>query len=306
MWEVFREFRFQDIAPNWAQSHVQVPTPLILRDRVVIYFATRDSRGKSQLVSFSLDADDLNKVVEKNEEPLIELGPTGAFDEDGVMVSSVLDVDGDLFLYYTGWQRSFTVPYNTSAGLLIKPKSQSSFNRHSIGPILGRNNFEPFYVNTPYVYQTDGKFKMIYGSGKDWTLVNGKFEPTYFLKRCESSDGLIWTSPGQDFLEPRSKDESTVRATRFCSVGETRIIFSSRKVHDFRGGSGSYSMNQVPEPTSGTITDLRTKVNIVNSEKFPKQNMFAYPATFCLDTNYLLFNGSNFGKDSIFLARELL
>lgn len=307
MWEVIREFKFAEIAPSWAKSHVQVPTPLIFDNRVIIYYASRDGLGKSQLLSFSIDVDDPTTIVSKDYHPLISLGDPGTFDEDGVMVSSVIEVDSTLLLYYTGWQRSFTVPYITSVGLLIKEKKESSFAKFSKGPIFGRNSSEPYFVNTPFVYRDKDEFRMIYGSGKKWTLIADRFEPTYFLKRSQSSNALNWSVSGEEFMEPVSGEESTVRATRYVSSGgELRIMFSSRQVRDFRGGSGSYSLFEIPDCPANQGLPSRTSVEFANPELVRNQNMLAYPSIFNLGSNYLLFNGSDFGKQTIFLAREVI
>lgn len=255
-------------------------------------------------MSFGLDIEKPTQIIEREIDPLIDLGQPGTFDEDGVMVSSVIEANGDIMLFYTGWQRSHTVPYNTSAGLLIRKHSKKRFQRYSIGPILGRSVSEPFYTNTPFVYFQEGKFHMIYGSGKEWSFIEKKYEPTYFLRRRQSADGLEWAGLGEEFLQPISKEESTVRATRYHSGKTTKILFSSRLVRDFRGGRGSYDIYEVTEPCSSEVNNLRSKVNFMNLEQFPNQNMLAYPAIFSLDRNYILFNGSSFGKESIFLARE--
>lgn len=304
MWEVIRKFNFEEIAPSWARSHIQVPTPFVMENRVCIYYASRDSAGRSHLLSFSIDAADPTRIIEKERYPLIDLGKPGTFDEDGVMVSSAIEVNGELMLFYTGWQRSHTVPYNTSGGLLLKKKSEKRFRRYSTGPILGRSESEPFYTNTPYVYRTEDKFQMIYGSGREWTLIDGRFEPTYFLKKRQSIDGIFWQNPAEEFLKPISSEESTVRATRYYSGDTWKILFSSRSVRDFRGGVGSYSIHEVPDSVMDPIGNSRSKVEFSNLERYPRQNMLAYPAAFFLDGNYILFNGSSFGKDSIFLAKE--
>lgn len=304
MWEIIREFSFAEVAPNWAYSHIQVPTPFVMGNKICVYYATRDSDGKSHLLSFGLDIEKPTKIIEREINPLIDLGQPGTFDEDGVMVSSVIEANGDTMVFYTGWQRSHTVPYNTSAGLLIRKNSSRNFQRYSIGPILGRSVSEPFYTNTPFVYLQEDKFHMIYGSGKEWSLIGDRYEPTYFLRKRQSTDGLEWGGLGEEFLQPISKEESTVRATRYNSGKTTKILFSSRFVRDFRGGSGSYAICEVTEPCSSEVNNLRSRVSFTNLGQFSNQNMLAYPAIFSLDVNYLLFNGSSFGKNSIFLARE--
>ena len=148
--------------------------------------------------------------------------------------------------------------------------------------------------------------KMIYGAGYKWTLIDGKMEPTYFLKRSESFDGLNWSMPGEEFIEPKSSRESTVRATRYLSIeNEAKIIFSTRKLRDFRGGKGSYKLEQISESPNKIPKSGREPIKFANPKLLHNQNMLAYPSTFNTDTNYLFFNGSNFGKHSIFLAREL-
>jgi hypothetical protein len=78
-----------------------------LEQTVRVYFATRPLRdGKGLYVSrpgyVDLCRHDLGKIKAVSPKPLLELGQTGAFDEFGIMPSSVVRVGDDVFMYYTG------------------------------------------------------------------------------------------------------------------------------------------------------------------------------------------------------------
>src|SRR5215831_526086 len=95
----------------WAKSHAQVPTLLLKKDRVRVYFATRPQSDLTLTTFCDLDINDLSKVIYVNDKPILDLGEPGTFDQFGIMPSSIIEKDNIIYLYYSGWSRSVGVPY---------------------------------------------------------------------------------------------------------------------------------------------------------------------------------------------------
>jgi hypothetical protein len=83
---------------------------------VRIYFSPRDEQGRSQASYIEVAADDLQRVLKVHDEPLLELGEIGAFDDSGIMPSCLVEARDKVYLYYIGWNRGVTVPFRNSIG----------------------------------------------------------------------------------------------------------------------------------------------------------------------------------------------
>ena len=71
---------------EWSRTHAQVPTALVLSDRIRLYYATRDDQSRSRTSFLDVDRSDPSKVLYVHSQPVLELGAPGTHDDDGVMV----------------------------------------------------------------------------------------------------------------------------------------------------------------------------------------------------------------------------
>ena len=118
----------------WSRSHAQVPSALVLADRIRVYYATRDDQGRSLTSFIDVDRADPGKILHVHDRPVMGLGAPGCHDEDGVMVGCVLAVGDAVYMYYTGWSRGGSVPYRVSCGLAISDDGGEHFTRRFDGP----------------------------------------------------------------------------------------------------------------------------------------------------------------------------
>ena len=121
---------------NWMNSHAQVPTLLVKKDRLRVYFATRPQQTLSLTSYIDFDINDFSKSLYIHPEPILAPGYPGEFDEHGIMPSSLIERDGIIYLYYSGWQRSSDVPYNNFTGLAISEDGGDTFVKYEKNPIL--------------------------------------------------------------------------------------------------------------------------------------------------------------------------
>lgn len=293
------EIRFKDIAPEWAQSHLQVPTPIVLNNgNLRVFYATRNNEGRSLTTYFDI-IDDFK--IQKYDEPVLQLGDVGTFDRDGIMVSSIVRNDDFLHMYYTGWSRSSEVPYKTSIGLAISLDEGKTFVRHSSGPVIGEDVNNPLFTNTPFVTKYDGIFHCFFGSGLNWHSRRNIWEPQYQIKHATSINGIEWITNPNPILRTIIDDESNVRPWLIEVKDGFNLYYCFRGIEDFRDGNDSYKIASVFSKDLKNWSEP-TIFEELNSFKSKKLTMCAYPSIVnWKEKNLLFYNGNTFGKLSMFV-----
>ena len=289
----------------WMKTHAQVPFTLVLQDRVRVFFSTREAADQDKRFrSFSgyvdLAKDDLTKIVDVSREPILPLGNLGEFDEYGSMAGSIVKDGSRYILYYCGWQRMTSVPYNWAIGCAISEDGKS-FRRFSSGPIVGATAQEPYLQACPIVYRlTETRWEMYYLSGVRWIKDGSKAESQYVLKRARSNDGFNWERDAKEVLPRRVEDECQTSASIFFKDGLHHMYFSYRYGTDFRENSDrGYRIGYAySEDNMRTwIRDDARAVIDVGKDGWDNE-MIGYPHIFGLNGRYfMLYCGNHFGRD---------
>ena len=179
---------------SWMNTHTQLCIPYSLDEKHIRLFFNSRTNGKTRPTY--VDIDENFNVVYKNEEPLLEFGMPGTFDDCGVMFSSVVERQGKLYMYYSGWNEPRTVRYHNSIGLAISEDRGRTFYKYSEGPIMDRSTSNPIMVAGPYViYRNQDDWIMYYLSCSEWINGKDKMEPVYDLHYALSRDGIKWMIP---------------------------------------------------------------------------------------------------------------
>jgi hypothetical protein len=279
-------------------SHVQCPTPLLMADRIRIFFATRTPEIYSLISYIDVDIDDPSKVLQMHEQHILDLGKPGTFDEHGMIPNFAHTVDGKIFLYYSGWSRAIGVPYKNQSGLAISSDGGTTFTRYSEGPCFGISHAEPLSVTGIYLVPAASGWHVVYSSGKDWLEVNGHLEHTYVLKYATSPDGLEFRPSGSIVIPQLSKFEASCRPVILNRDNTWHMWFSVRGSYGFRdGGPDAYRIGYAT--SSDFINWVRddNKAGIHKSETGWDSQMICYPAM--VETSnrvYMFYNGNGFGS----------
>lgn len=285
-------------ASSWMQSHAQVPTPLVKDDRVRIYFASRPQRTVSLTTYVDIGLDDFSNVLYLNPEPVIDLGGPGTFDEHGIMPSSVVEKDGVVYLYYSGWSRGTSVPYSNYTGLAVSEDGGSTFKKVSKGPVVDRTVHEMYSATSPCVYRADDVWHMWYSSGTHWIEVGGKMEHTYDIKYAHSEDGMRWVQTNEVVIKQRSKYEAVTRPTVMELGGRFHMWFCYRGSRDFRGGRDSYRIGYASSKDLKVWKRHDEMSGIDVSSSGWDSKMIAYPAVARVgDRVIMVYNGNDFGAE---------
>lgn len=286
-----------DGSQPWSNTHTQVPTALVLEDRIRLYYATRDEKGRSLTSFIDVDRTNLSKIIYQHDKPVLELGAHGTHDEDGVMSGCVVQNGTEILAYYTGWSRCQTVPYRVTVGLAKSIDNGTTFQRVFQGPVVDRTSHEPYMTMSPYVLKTGDLWQMWYGSGTGWVEIDGKMEPLYQVKYAESADGQIWKQDNITCIEVLHQLEANTRPSVLKTANGYEMWFSYRHSVGFRNGVGGYRIGYATSP-DGKIwqrQDDQPGLEIANSPW--TRTMVAYPNVIELNGQKIMFyNGDGFGQ----------
>ncbi|MGE0753993.1 MAG: hypothetical protein AB7L92_02405 [Alphaproteobacteria bacterium] len=289
---------------DWMRSYAQVPTALVLDDRIRVYITVRPEQKTSMVTFVDMDIHDPQKVLYVHKEPILPLGSPGTFDEFGIMPAAVERVGSEVWLYTTGWQRGQTVPYLNAVGLAVSKDGGKTFHKPYPGPVLSITKNEPFSSMSPSIVRRGKNWEMWYGSGVDWIEMNGKYEPLYYIYYAHSDNGIDWQRPGICCIAGSQPGEATTRPGVIFDEGEYRMWFSYRGSHDFRGGAGSYRIGYASSTDGKTWVRDDSKSGIYPSDEGWDSQMIAYPNI--VDTHagrYMFYNGNDFGAHGFGYAK---
>ena len=170
-----RVFDPTDARP-WMRSYAHLPTPWLLADRIRVFFAGLDENKFGRIGYVDVEIDEPTRVIGMGEDPVLDIGPPGAFDDSGVNPSCVVELGGVPHMYYIGWQRLQRVPYALFAGMARIDHKRAV--RTSAAPVLDRCDAEPFLRSATSILPRDGGgFRAWYVSADAWTNVNGNALP---------------------------------------------------------------------------------------------------------------------------------
>nr|WP_315473112.1 hypothetical protein [uncultured Undibacterium sp.] len=292
---------------SWAQSHTQMPTAdLFCKDEIPIFFSARDRNGRSQIGRFSVDKNQLQRILSVQEEPVLGVGVLGSFDDCGVMPTAVLTHQGIKYLYYIGWNVRNTIPYHNSIGLAISEDGGGSYLRLFNGPVMDRTHIEPFFCATACIQIENGIWRNWYLSCTEWRLVNGKAEPRYHLKYAESADGIHWRRHGKIAIDFKDDEEAAVARASVLKSGDIyQMWFCYRKLVNYSSDRNASYRIGYAESNDGISWQRRDDLaGITLSEDGWDSFMQAYPDVFVhFGQTYMLYNGNGFGQTGIGIAQ---
>ena len=289
-------FDLKDHNIGWLKSHAMLPTPLLLEDRIRVYFTGRDKNQNSRISFVDLDRADPAKILHVHKQPILEVSKLGTFDDSGTLGTCAVMSCNKTYLYYTAYNIRVTVPYSNSIGLAVSTDEGITFKRMYEGPIVDRNAQEPYLTISPWVIHNNEIWHLWYASGTGWIMVNDKPESLYEIKYAYSTDGIEWHRDNITCIPPVNDYEANARPTVIKENGKYKMWFSYRGSQDFRDGSGSYRIGyaEADDPVHWERDDSLS--GLAHSDEEWDSKMQAYPAVVTVGSDkYLFYNGNGFG-----------
>ena len=281
---------------TWMATHAGLPYVEQAGSHHRVYFSGRDHEQRALIGYFECDLKHPMKILRVSDKPVLGLGTLGSFDDHGLTNSWIVGADGKKYLYYTGWSLGVTVPFYFYVGLAISEDGGESFQRISPGPILGRNEVDPYMTASPCVRIENGLWRMWYVSCTKWEIENDQPKHHYHIKYAESRDGIHWERKGRVSIDYQSKDEYAI--ARPCVVEEDGLY---KMWYSFRGKS--YRIGYAESQDGLTWRRKDEEVGIDVSASGWDSEMIAYPVVFDHQGDrYMLYNGNGYGKTGIGLA----
>lgn len=232
---------------DWMYCYTSPLTGFFVDDnRYRIYFSTRakpDAEGNfiCRISYVEVDVRNPKQILYVHDRPVLEVGGLGTFDENGTMVAEIVKYKDKIYMYYMGWQRALSVPYNITLGLAISDDNGITFKKVSAGPVIGFSKDVPYGIgNVSVLISGDYDWHMWYTHFTGWTKKGNTFNPNYFLKYAKSRNGVDWIFPNIDCVRPSFVGENIATPCVVRIGDKYHMWFSTRKDFGDSGGKGGY------------------------------------------------------------------
>ncbi|MEW4925279.1 hypothetical protein [Algibacter sp. 2305UL17-15] len=309
---VFNPSEYED-RPHWMNGFAQAPSAIIHDNFIRIYFSCRPRPDKKgQYVSYSayvdLDRTNLFKIIDVGKEPILELGKLGTFDEFGTYPASVIEHEGKYRVYYAGWTRCESVPFNVAIGVGFSENNGKTFKKIGDGPVLSYSQNEPFILSGPKIRKFNGIWYLFYIAGKRWILDNGKPEPVYKIRMATSNDGINWKKLDRDIVSSvLGENEAQASPDVIFLNGKYHMFFCYRSGTNYRGKENGYRIGYACSDDLMNWTRNDSKVGIDVSDEGWDSEMISYPHVLELDNEiYMFYLGNGVGKHGFGLAKLIV
>jgi predicted GH43/DUF377 family glycosyl hydrolase len=281
-----------DGSSTWMQNSVLTPTPFLLNEETIrIYASFRDVSGMGRIGYLDLDARDPARIIQIAQDPVIELGAPGTFDDNGMLLGEIVQHGDKILMYYVGFQLVKQAKFLAFSGLAISSDGGNRFVRHARAPIMDRAD-EGLYIRAIHtVLIEDGVFHIWYAAGDGWQEIDGVAYPRYHIRYTTSPDGIAFSNHGTVCLTPGPSEYriGRPRVRKIADGYEMRFTFDTL---DKRYTSGRAFSKDKTHWTRAPDQDLPLSPSGWDSKEA------CYPCV--LDTKYgryIFYDGNGMGRD---------
>ena len=282
-----------DGTSEWAKNSALTPTPfLINNDTIRVFAGFRDSGGISRIGYVDLDSRDPSHIIKISEKPALDIGTPGAFDDNGVILGDILQVDNKIFMYYVGFQKPEKVKFLAFSGLAISEDNGETFHRYKRSPVIDRSD-KGLFIGAIHsvIRETENKFRAWVALGNGWEIINDNPYPRYDIHHVESKDGIHFNEP--TFCIGCRDDEYRIGRPR---VWKEQGLY---RMHYTKGTRQGDYFPGYAESNNGLNWKRRDdSLGISLSNKGWDSRHLCYPALLkCKNRTYRFDNGNDMGKD---------
>lgn len=295
---------------SWMQEYAQAPSVVVFDHHVRVYFSSRkrpDEKGLyiTRLGYIDLARENLFRIVRVSAEPILPLGERGTFDEFGTYPASVIRTGEEFRVYYAGWTRCESVPFNAAIGVAMSGDQGARFHKIGPGPVLSYSPDEPFVLGSPKIRRFDGAWHLWYSAGSKWIENEGKPQPVYKIRMAKSEDGFHWVKHGRNIIESvLEPDECQASADVFLFKGRYHMFFSYRYNLGYRCKGRGYRIGYAWSDDLVRWTRDDAQAGIEASPEGWDSESISYAHVFTLDGRVLmLYQGNEIGRNGFGLAR---
>jgi predicted GH43/DUF377 family glycosyl hydrolase len=275
-------------------SRLMCPTPILVNeDKLRLYLGFCDNNGISRPGYVELNANNPSEVTTIKVDPLLNLGPNGTFDDNGVCPTCILKLNEEVLYYYFAFQRLVNIPFYMFTGLATSRTLDSQWNRFSNVPILDRTNEESLMRSGAYVIQDNNSFKIYYPCGYEFINVGGKLVHRYQIHFAESNDPKKWPEKGTPVIRFKNDDEYGFGRPYVFKNKDTYIM-----LYSIRSKSLGYRLGYA-ESKNGINWERIDKMDGLDVGYLGEwdSEMLCYSSLITTANNtYLFYNGNSLGS----------
>ncbi len=272
-----------------------------LNERTIrVLFGAFDKDNVSRIGFVDIEIDSF-KIKEFSNTPILDIGENGTFDENGVHPMGIIEHNGKLFLYYTGYQLGKKVPYFMFAGLAVSNDGGYSFTRLQRFPVLDRSEEGLCTRGGPTGFVENDTFKLWYAAGSTWEMVGGKPRPTYDIFFQENINGVEFQTQGHRCINYNPETEHGLGRPQVIKAGRYYIMFHTIRTRDMK-----YSIGFATSKDGKTWVRRDNELGLKHGQNGWNSEMIYFPYFIKIkDCYYLFYNGNGFGKTGIGIEKLL-
>lgn len=214
---------------DWQDNTFITPTPLLIKENLIRLFGGfRDKKGVSRIGYIDVLASNPSQIVKVSKTPVLDIGKKGMFDDNGVILGSVLREDNEIRMYYVGFQLVNNVKFLAFSGLAISTDNGTTFKRHQEIPIFDRYKNEHYIRAIHTVLKVNNTYKVWYSASDGWEIIKNIPYPRYRIFYTESHNGIDFEQKEGVLAIDCSKNEYRIgRPTVFFEDGLYKMYFTS-------------------------------------------------------------------------------
>jgi hypothetical protein len=277
----------------WAKKYAFPPIPLLIKPDVLrIYLTSCDENMVGRVGYVDVSPDDPKRILNLAKEPIFGPGAPGAFDENGVLPTTVIPVGDELWMYYVGYQLGQKVRYYQFQGLAVSKDGGATFLRKQRVPVLDRSDSELLNRCSAHVQFDGSSFRAWYSGGSDWTRSNGKDFPVYNVKYLESPNGVHWGDAGTTAVDLHGDEHALGKPFVVHAAGKYRMLYSRRMV-----GVNGYRLGYAESEDCLRWARKDEEIDLgLSSEGWDSESISYTSLWEHKDQWYMFYNGNNLGE----------
>ncbi|MFY9084686.1 hypothetical protein [Aliarcobacter cryaerophilus] len=292
--QYFKKISFIFVANNeydWMYSYASHPVAKHLHEDIFrIYFSSRDTMNRSCGAYLDIDINNPSKILNIANNPILNPGKAGLFDDCGAQICSYVKNQEKEFLYYAGWNIHQTIPFKTYLGLAICDTKDEKFVKKFEIPIIDRTVEEPLSIGWVNVIYHENKFKMWYEYNTKWECIDGNWEYFFDIRYAESDDGINFNRNLATCIASSTKERAVSRPSVLVDEDIYKMWYCYKVNEKYKIGYA--------ESFDGLKWKRKDDLLIFDkSEEFWDSEELAYPYVFKHNNQiYMLCNGNHYGK----------
>jgi len=281
---------------SWMLDTFMTPHARLINENVIrLWGGTRDKDGVSRIVHIDVKADNPREIISVAKTPDLNVGMDGCFDDNGVILGDIVDVNSKLYMYYVGFQHVQKVKFYAFSGLAISSDNGDTFQRASEVPIMDRTNFGKFGRCIHTVLYEDNIFKCYYAIIHNWKVIHNIPYPVYNIWFTESKDGIHFSDRDTHLCIDTNDMEYRIGRPKVYHLENKYIMIYTR---DFI--RKDYVIGMAESYDGKTWERADERFIIPKSKEGWDSEMTCYPVLLPYkDRIYAFYNGNGMGKTGI-------